>query len=140
MNKFGSDGKKGKACKNMRRVHILVNGNLLPYRLTLPPTSLKSWDEYMVNLTNKGIPLPVAITEIRLEKANSSTGIEYSTVGFKKVDTIKTKKRLFEIKDMIMKLKEQMQTEDIVADETGIPTDESGNTGNESRNTGPDPF
>ncbi len=138
LNEFGSDGKRGKLCKNMRRIHILLEDNLLPYRLTLPPTSLKSWDEYMVSLTNKQIPLPAAITEIELEKTTNADNIVFSCVNFKKVDTIKTKDKLFEVKNMIVKLKEQMQTEDIIADETGIPADE--NAEGQTKATGKDPF
>lgn len=39
-NQFGSDG-KGKACKNMRRLYIMMDNRPDIYLLTVPPTSIK---------------------------------------------------------------------------------------------------
>lgn len=45
---IGSDGQptRGKACKNMRRLHMLLPGCGLPVRLTLTPTSLRAWEDF----------------------------------------------------------------------------------------------
>lgn len=48
LNRFGtaSDG-KGKACKNMRVLYLLRSGEYMPLQLTLPPTSIKPWREFL---------------------------------------------------------------------------------------------
>ena len=48
-NQFGSDPKTGtgKACKTLRRVYVLVDGNEdVPAIINLPPSSLKVWDKF----------------------------------------------------------------------------------------------
>ena len=56
-NQWGSaeDG-RGKACKNMHRVYILREGEMLPLLLTLPPTSLKNLSDYLgLRVITKGL-------------------------------------------------------------------------------------
>lgn len=47
LNQYGtaSNG-SGKACKNMRSLYLLRNGDSMPMVLNLPPTSLKPWKEF----------------------------------------------------------------------------------------------
>src|SRR5690606_22849787 len=49
LNQWGSDegGGGGKACKNMVRLYILREGDVFPLMLTLPPTSIKNWSNYL---------------------------------------------------------------------------------------------
>ena len=42
----GNGSKRGKACKNMRRLYILVEGSDIPVVMTLPPTSIAGWEKY----------------------------------------------------------------------------------------------
>lgn len=121
MNKYGSDGGRGKACKNMRRVHILVNGDRIPTRITLPPTSLKAWDEYMVLLRNKDIPYPAMITRIELTKQKNKDGIGYAEAKFIPVEQIASRERLLYIVKIKKMMLEQMQREEIIADEFSAP-------------------
>lgn len=79
-NKFGSDGKRGKACKNMKRVHIMFEGELFPKRLTVPPTSLEPINVYASALQDKGIPYNGVITEFGLKESKNKEGIMYSQV------------------------------------------------------------
>lgn len=72
---------KGKACKNTKRVHILMDGQLLPLRLTLPPSNLRQIDTYISLLTSRAIPYQIAITEFTLAKAQNNDGIEFSLLG-----------------------------------------------------------
>lgn len=44
--KSGPNG-VGKACKNMRRLYIIRTGCTLPIVLTLPPTSLRAYEDYV---------------------------------------------------------------------------------------------
>jgi len=86
-NTFGSDGKRGKACKNMKRVHIMVPGSMFPHRLTLPPSNLRPVDEYVSMLTGKNLPYQLVQTEFSLAGQKNKDGIQYSeiilrTVGY----------------------------------------------------------
>jgi len=85
LNQFGSaeDG-RGKACKNMRRVAMLREGEILPILITIPPTSIKEWDAYIVGLTSKLKRPYGVVTKIKLKKATNSGGIEYSKGVFTK--------------------------------------------------------
>lgn len=63
-NRFGSgigqDGKRrGKACRNMRRLVLKVDSIDIPVVIPLPPTSTKSMNFYLKNLTCGEIPIPM---------------------------------------------------------------------------------
>ena len=48
LNQFGSAAEgAGKACKNMRVLYLLRSGEFMPLQVTLPPTSLKPFREFM---------------------------------------------------------------------------------------------
>lgn len=84
LNSYGSaeDG-IGKACKNLHRLYILRNGDLLPTRLTLPPTSLKPFSDYLVKkVVMKGMKSCDVVTKITLKKETSKTGIVYAQAQF----------------------------------------------------------
>lgn len=92
-NQFGSDIDEktgeptaGKACKNMRRIHILLPESSIPYRLTLPPSALRAWDEYVTSLTGKRLPYQAVIVEISLKEAKNKAGIAYSEPVFTYAD------------------------------------------------------
>lgn len=75
----------GKACKNMKRVALLREGEILPTIITIPPTSVKSWNNYIVNLTSKMKKSYGVVTKIKLKKATNSGGIEYSEGVFSRI-------------------------------------------------------
>jgi hypothetical protein len=68
-NEYETDpkGGKGKACKNMRRVHVVVENSILPRRLSVGPTSLREFDDYMTSLYDSGLPYATVSTEFKLE-------------------------------------------------------------------------
>jgi len=83
MNQFGSASKgKGKACKNMRRLYILMADAMLPVAVNLPPTSLKAYKQYTVGLTTRALPYWGVETVLTLKKEKSADGIDYSAVEF----------------------------------------------------------
>lgn len=88
MNQFGSEidekGNQGagKACKNMRRIHILLEGSMIPYRLTLPPSGLKAWDQFATALTGRALPYQAMTVKITLREAKNKGGIIYSEPVF----------------------------------------------------------
>lgn len=113
-NQFGSDG-KGKACKNMKRLHILMEGSSLPRRLTVPPTSIRSFDNYMTELVDRGLPFPCAVTNFSLAKKTSDS-FEFAEVKlhFKRV---LNRDELYVVADSIKKFKDEARKQDISSDE-----------------------
>jgi len=83
-NQWGSDEDgRGKACKNMRRVYILPEGEMFPLLLTLPPTSLKNFANYLAKrVIANGYRSHNVLTKVTLKKAVSSGGITYSQANF----------------------------------------------------------
>lgn len=83
-NQWGSDEDgRGKACKNMRRIYILPEGQMFPLLLTLPPTSLKNFSNYLAKrVIAKGRRSHNVLTKVSLKKATNSSGITYSQATF----------------------------------------------------------
>ncbi|MBO8158847.1 hypothetical protein [Thermosyntropha sp.] len=83
-NNWGTaeDG-RGKACKNMHRIYILREGEMLPLLLTLPPTSLKNLSDYLgLRIVSKGLRSYGVITKVSLKKVQNAGGIDYSQAVF----------------------------------------------------------
>ena len=90
-NQYGSaDGGQGtgKACKNMRRLYVLREGDVLPMVLSLPPSALKAYDMYRTRLTLGMKRCYSVLTRFTLAKAQSSTGITYSTPKFEAIGAL----------------------------------------------------
>jgi len=114
-NLFEEDG-HGKKCKNMKRVHILIGNEQLPYRLTLPPSNLKAIDKYLTGVAAKGIPYQCVVTEFSLKKAVSS-GFEYSEIACKILEVISDVEFAKKIAKMLTEIKPIMREQQIVASE-----------------------
>ena len=84
MNAWGTaDDGRGKACKNMRRLYILRDGESLPLLLTLPPTSLKNLSDCIaLRVVSKGLRSYGVVTKVSLRKAQNAGGINYSQAVF----------------------------------------------------------
>ena len=98
-NQWGSGTKpdgtagRGKACKNMRRVYVLREGEMFPLLLTLPPTSLKNFGNFVAKrVLGKGQRPASVLTEVSLKKATSGDGISYSQATFKVIGTLPAEK------------------------------------------------
>ena len=73
----------------MRRLYIIRTGCTLPIVLTLPPTSLRAYEDYVGRqIVTKGLRTHFVITKISLKKAQSKDGITYSTAQFTKVGRV----------------------------------------------------
>lgn len=84
----GSAG-RGKACKNMRRLYILRDGEMFPLLLTLPPTSLKNFGNFVAKrVLGRGLRTIDVLTEVSLKKATSGDGISYSQARFRVVGRV----------------------------------------------------
>ena len=93
LNQWGSDegGGGGKACKNMVRLYILREGDVFPLMLTLPPTSIKNWSNYLAKrVLARGLRPHQVVTRIGLKKEQSRTGIAYSQATFKLAGVLST--------------------------------------------------
>lgn len=87
-NKWGSDprGGRGKHCKNMVRLAVLPEGYVFPLIVSLPPTSIGNWANYLQRLMNKGARIYyTVVTSIKLKKVQNKEGTDYSEVNFAKV-------------------------------------------------------
>lgn len=81
-NEYGSSAKgPGKACKNMIRVYMIVEGSPIPLLISLPPTSMKNWQAYRIStLAAKGLKPCDVVTELTLTSATNKAGIKYSVI------------------------------------------------------------
>lgn len=86
-NQFSSDG-AAKACKNIVRAYILVPGQIMPWVLNVPPSSLGAFHSYRKAMLLKAKPLYMIRTQIGLEKQESKGGITYSALTFKMLDVV----------------------------------------------------
>ena len=74
----------GAACKDTRRLYILLPGESMPRLLTLPPGSLRNWQEFRDNqLMPLGLGLRGAIVEVGLEQTRNDNSIQYSRSTFR---------------------------------------------------------
>lgn len=115
-NKFGSDG-RGKLCKNMVRVHVVLDGCNTPNRLTLPPSNLRELNDYLATLTLKMIPYQLVYTKFSLESAQNKDGIEYSKIVFTPVGTIDNPELANIIKTMLVQWMPAMTGQSFGSDE-----------------------
>ena len=75
----------GKACKNMRMLYLFFPDKLVPYTLALPPTSLKSFNDFirqaflLRHRASYG-----SVIQISLKKASNGTN-DYSVAVFRRV-------------------------------------------------------
>lgn len=84
MNQWGSEHQrragKGKACKEMRRLLLLIDDYTMPAVLALPPTSIKAWDSYCSALAAKKGAYFAVKTKFELDSAKSQGGETYNIV------------------------------------------------------------
>ena len=75
---------RGKACKNMHRLYIMTEDSPIPLMLSLPPTSLKSFQNYRMSvLAAKKLKPNEVVTEFSLVPQQSQIGQKYSMVKFR---------------------------------------------------------
>lgn len=69
---FGSNSmKKGKACRNLKPVYLLLGDNtFIPRQLAVTPTSIKAANNYLMELTERGVLARHAVTKITARKKN----------------------------------------------------------------------
>lgn len=75
---------KGKACKNMRRLYLLMNGDPNIYLLTVPPTSIKDVNKQLAKILTDGVPYTGLAINLKLTTAKNANGVDYSKVVISK--------------------------------------------------------
>jgi len=114
MNQYLSDG-KGKACKNMKRMHILMEGSSLPRRLTASATSIKATEKYLTDLVDLGLSYRSVLTEFSLTKELKGD-IKYSILEYKFVRKLVTEE-LLTVGNLVTKSKDDFRSQAITQDE-----------------------
>ena len=66
-NEFKKDG-SGKDCKNMKVLFLLQPGGIIPKTLSIPPTSLKAVNNYLMNLAASGVAYHQVLTSFEAWK------------------------------------------------------------------------
>lgn len=93
LNQWGSEHQRGngrgKACKEMRRLLLLIDGWALPAILALPPTSIRSWDAYCSALQSKKGAYFAVKTKFALDSAKAQGGETYNIVQVTSENAIK---------------------------------------------------
>ncbi len=86
LNRYGTatDG-KGKACKNMRVLYLLQDGDYIPVQLSLPPTSLRPFNDFMnAAFVSRRRPAWSSVVQIGLKRVDNGSNT-YSVATFRKV-------------------------------------------------------
>ena len=83
-NRMGSkDGGRGKACRNMVDLLVLMEGQALPVRLRVPTMSINNYSLYVARtLSPRGLQPWDVVTTFSLAGATNSGGINYSQIQF----------------------------------------------------------
>ena len=116
MAQWGSNG-KGKACKDLRRLIVLVEGWTMPAILTLPPTSVKVFDQFAsARARERGQAYFTCYARIELAQETNAAGIKYSVAKFS-VDRPLTEAELAAVIDVRHQFAELVRTLNIVADD-----------------------
>jgi hypothetical protein len=79
---------RGKACKDVRLLFMVREGDILPELVPIPPTSIKAAKAYFMRLAGRGIPYWRAITRFSLVKDKNTAGIEYARVSLECVGIV----------------------------------------------------
>jgi hypothetical protein len=80
-NQFGSADKgEGKACKDIRTLLIVREGDILPIVLNVPPTSIQPLKKLFLRLVGAQTKYYDVVIKFELEKTKSKSGIQYAEV------------------------------------------------------------
>lgn len=80
-SKFGSARKgNGQACSQRRLLFILRPGNSMPSVLSVPPTSLKAFKAWLVQMSQRDRNYWSFVAKFELVKQSNSAGIEYAMI------------------------------------------------------------
>ena len=82
MNEWGSaDNSNAKACKEKRKLLILMEGQIFRVYMDAPTMSLAPLKKYFQQLASKNIPFHSVVTEFGLKQEENAGGIKYSRLN-----------------------------------------------------------
>ena len=81
-NEFGTGANGAKACKELRRLYLLREGDIFPLILSLPTGSLKAFSRYLMRCLPKWGASNAGVTKFTLTKATNSGGIIFTKAQF----------------------------------------------------------
>lgn len=116
LSAWGSGEGRGQACKTLRRLLVLVDSWSMPALLTLPPTSVKVFDQYASGRASKGSAYFAVRSKFELEQKKTAQGITYSTVKLSYVEDLPDD-QLGEVMAIRGRFADLVRSMDIVADE-----------------------
>jgi hypothetical protein len=140
-SQFGSAPRgRGQACKQARQLLILRPGEILPYLLTVPPTSLKNCGQYFLMLYARKLPFWAVVTRLTLEKASNEDGVAYAKILFS-VDRMLDNAERQAMKQVQAQMKRLLDPVAIDASEYAIEDEEAAIGGQTADASSPDaPF
>lgn len=87
--KSGKDG-KGKACKNIVRLKMLIEGQALPVEIKVPTMSVDNFSLYLSRvLAPRRLNVNQVTTKLTLKEAINGSGIKYSQIAFECTGRVK---------------------------------------------------
>lgn len=82
-SKITEDGKKAKACQDVKRLAVAPAGQVNdPMLIRVPAASLKTWDQYVDLLKKRGVPPPAVVTKIGFDYTVAHPALTFKPVGF----------------------------------------------------------
>lgn len=79
-SQWGSGINGSQACHQSRQLFVLLEENVLPIIVRLPPTSIKPCRKYFQRLASQAMPTSSVVTKFTLEKDKSASNFTYSRV------------------------------------------------------------
>jgi len=111
------EARSGKACKEMRRIYLVEKDAPLPILVTLPPTSIRPWDDYNSARLTRGISDMKQETILRLAPAKTSS-FNYS-VAQPKIGPVVSPPEMVRLFQMRQKFIAGWQSAEVGADDYG---------------------
>jgi hypothetical protein len=83
LNDYGSGKNGSKACKDKRRLYVLLEGESFPMIISLPTSSIKAFSLYVQHvLTRRKKKLHEVVTRFSLKRVQNKGGIYYALAQF----------------------------------------------------------
>ncbi len=114
----------GKACKEMRRIYIQPPGAMFPSYISLPPTSLNDWDNFVSGRLNAGIAdIKVQVTLTLLGSNNGK--FDFSVIKGKNGPPLKPLE-IIEFKKIKQQFEDKLLGMDVEAEDYYVAEEEAG--------------
>ena len=132
-NQFKDDGSgiSRKACKNMRRIYLMLDGKPNLYMLVVPPTSLRDVKTQLRRVMSNSGGYTGAILSFTLTGATSKGGNDYAKIAIKKVGDLSPEQKAI-VQKMRAEIKASYQTVQITSDDYETRNDDAGYQGSQA--------